>query len=88
MRQVVLVPAVVVPGVRLEQVIPGGELEGHAGSAPDISGWAVTGAKQHLECAVLASLDILGVVMILDRDMRKDIYALSESNAFQSDAVL
>ena len=37
-RQVILVPAVVVPGVRLEQVVPGGELEGHAGRAPDIRG--------------------------------------------------
>ena len=40
-RQVVLVPAVVLPGVRLEQVIPGGELEGHAGSAPDVRGRAI-----------------------------------------------
>ena len=36
--QVVLVLAVAGPGVRLEQEVPGGQLEGHAGRAPDIRG--------------------------------------------------
>ena len=39
--QVVLVPAVIVPGVRLKQVITRGELEGHAGGGPDVCWRAV-----------------------------------------------
>ena len=66
-RQVVLVPAVVIPGVRLKQVVPGGELEGHAGRAPDVCGGPVPRAQQHLQRPVLPGLDILGVVMILQR---------------------
>ena len=63
--EVVLVPAVVLARVRLEQVVPGGELEGHAGRAPDVCRGPVAGAEQHLQRAVLPGLDILRVVVVL-----------------------
>ena len=63
--EVVLVPAVVLARVRLEQVVPGGQLEGHAGRAPDVCRGPVAGAEQHLQRAVLPGLDILRVVVVL-----------------------
>ena len=68
--QVVLVPAVIVPGVRLKQVVTGGELEGHAGRAPDVCRGAVPRAEEHLQRPVLPGLDILGVMVILERRER------------------
>ena len=64
--QVVLVLAVAGAGVRLEQEVPGGELEGHAGRAPDVCRGPVAGAEQHLQRAVLPGLDILRVVVVLN----------------------
>ena len=64
--EVVLVPAVVLARVRLEQVVPGGQLEGHAGGGPDVCRGPVAGAEQHLQRAVLPGLDILRVVVVLN----------------------
>ena len=64
-RQMVLVPAVVVPGVRLKQVVPGGELEGHAGRAPDVCRGSVTRPDDDLQGPVLPSLNVVCEVMML-----------------------
>ena len=64
--EVVLVLAVAGARVRLEQEVPGGELEGHAGRAPDVCRGPVAGAEQHLQRAVLPGLDILRVVVVLN----------------------
>ena len=42
--EVVLVPCVVLAGVRLEEVVPRGQLESHAGSGPDVRRSAVSSA--------------------------------------------
>ena len=68
--QVVLVPAVVVPGVRLKQVVTSGELEGHAGCAPDVCRGPIPRAEENLQRPVLPGLDILGVMVILERRER------------------
>ena len=47
--EVVLVLAVAGARVRLEQEVPGGELEGHAGGAPDVCRGAVTRPQDHLQ---------------------------------------
>ena len=47
--EVVLVLAVAGARVRLEQEVPRGELEGHAGGAPDVGRGAVTRPQDHLQ---------------------------------------
>ena len=47
--EVVLVLAVAGARVRLEQEVPRGELEGHAGGAPDVCRGAVTRPQDHLQ---------------------------------------
>ena len=66
-RDVVLVPAVVVARVGLEQVVARGQLEGHAGRGPDVCRGPVPGAQQHLQTAVLPGLDVLREVVVLRR---------------------
>ena len=41
------------------------ELEGHAGTGPDVSRWTIAGSKQDLEGAILPRLDVLGEVVLL-----------------------
>ena len=66
----VLVPGVIVPRVRLEQVVTGGHLEGHAGRRPDIGRRPVSGAEKDLQAAVLPCLDVLREVMVLQKQAR------------------
>ena len=47
--EVVLVLAVAGARVRLEQEVPGGQLEGHAGRAPDVGRGPVTRPDNHLQ---------------------------------------
>ena len=47
----------------LEQVVPCGELERHAGSGPDVCRGVVAGAEQDLQGPVLPGLDVLRVVV-------------------------
>ena len=47
--EVVLVLAVAGARVRLEQEVPGGQLEGHAGRGPDVRRGAVTRPDNHLQ---------------------------------------
>lgn len=63
-RQMVLVARVPVARVRLEQVVAGRQLEGHAGDAPHVGRGAVAGADQHLQRPVLARLYVLGEVLV------------------------
>ena len=49
MCEVVLVLAVAGARVRLEQEVPRGELEGHAGRGPDVCRGAVTRPQDHLQ---------------------------------------
>lgn len=39
--QMIFVPGVVFTTVRLKQVVPRGQLEGHARGGPDVGRWAV-----------------------------------------------
>ena len=61
--QVVLVPGVVLPTVRLKEVVSCSQLEGHAGSRPDVSLGTVPRSEEDFEAAVLPSLDVLGEVV-------------------------
>ena len=58
-----LVSGVIIPRVRLKQVVPGGELEGHAGRGPDVGRGVVAGAQEDLQGPVLPGLDVLRVVV-------------------------
>ena len=40
----------------------------HAGGAPDVGRRAVSGSYQHLDGAVLPRLDVLGKVLVLNRE--------------------
>ena len=46
--QVVLVPGILLPGVGLEEVVAGGQLERHARHAPDVRRGAVARTQQNL----------------------------------------
>ena len=63
--EVVLVAGVVLARVRLEEVVAGGQREGHAGRGPDVGGGAVPRSEEDLQRAVLAGLDVLSEVMVL-----------------------
>ena len=65
MRQVVLVLAVAGAGVRLEQEVPGGELEGHAGRAPDVSRGSIARPDNDLQGPVLPGLNVVSEVVML-----------------------
>ena len=43
------VSARLLTGVWLEEIVAGGELEGHAGGGPDVGGGAVARSQQHLQ---------------------------------------
>ena len=49
--------------MRLEQVVPRGQLEGHAGGGPDVGRGVVAGAEEDLQGPILSGLDILRVVV-------------------------
>merc|ERR550517_2046530 len=63
--QVVLVPRVLLPRVRLKQVVSSSEFKGHAGTGPDVSWGTIASSKQDLQGAILARLDVLGEVVLL-----------------------
>ena len=63
--EVVLVPAVVLARVRLEEVVARRHLEGHARRRPDVGRRTVPGAQQHLQAPVLPRLDVLREVVVL-----------------------
>ena len=69
--QVVLVLAVAGAGVRLEQEVPGGELEGHAGRAPDVRRGPVPRPDDHLQRPVLPRLNVVSEVMMLPARVTK-----------------
>ena len=50
--------------MRLDQVVAGGQLEGHARERPEIGGRTVARAEYDLERAVLTRLYVLGEVVI------------------------
>ena len=49
--------------MRLKQVVPRGELEGHAGGGPDVGRGVVAGAQEDLQGPILPGLDVLRVVV-------------------------
>lgn len=63
----ILVPAVRLTRMRIEEVIASGQLEGQARGAPDISGVIVRRTQQHLDRAVLTRLYVLGEMVVLQR---------------------
>ena len=67
MSEMVLVPRVVLPRVRLEQVVPRSHLKSHTCCGPDVRGRPVAGPQQHLQGPVLAGLDVLGEVVVLKK---------------------
>jgi hypothetical protein len=62
---VVLVPCVVLPGVWIEQIVPGGQFKSQTSYAPNIRCVVVRGSQEDFDRAILARLDILREVMIL-----------------------
>lgn len=67
-REMVLIPGVIVSTVRLEQVVAGGHFERHAGCGPNVGRRSVPGAKQDLKTSVLAGLDVLREVVMLEKE--------------------
>ena len=58
-----LISGVIIPGVGLKQVVPRGQLEGHAGGGPDVRRGVVAGPQEDLQGPVLPGLDVLGLVV-------------------------
>jgi len=65
-RQVVLVSAVRLAGVGVEQIVTRGQLKGQAGGAPNVGGIIVRRSQKHLDRSVLTRLNVLSEVMVLE----------------------
>ena len=66
-RQMVFVSTELRRLLRIEKKIAGGQLERHAGRAPDIARRSVVGAQQYLQTSVLSRLNVVGEMFVLSR---------------------
>ncbi len=63
--QMILIPGVVLPRVRLEEIVSCCHLKGHACCGPDVGGWAISCTQEDFQASVLAGLDIFREVVVL-----------------------
>ena len=66
MSQVILIPAIARARVRLKQKVSCGQFKRHACSRPDVRRWTVPCPYDNLQRAVLAGLDIVCEVVVLE----------------------